>query len=50
MCCNSWGHKQLDTTEWLNWNWNWKELLVCILYFANEKIKENACLLSSINM
>ena len=18
-CCDSWGHKQLDTTEWLNW-------------------------------
>ena len=19
VCCDSWGHKQLDTTEWLNW-------------------------------
>ena len=19
MCCNSWGHKESDTTEWLNW-------------------------------
>ena len=19
-CCSSWGHKELDTTEWLNWN------------------------------
>ena len=19
MCCNSWGHKELDTTKWLNW-------------------------------
>ena len=18
-CCDSWGHKELDTTEWLNW-------------------------------
>ena len=18
-CCGSWGHKELDTTEWLNW-------------------------------
>ena len=18
-CCNSWGHRELDTTEWLNW-------------------------------
>ena len=30
-CCGSWGHKELDTTEWLNWtelcsmlrNWNY---------------------------
>ena len=20
-CCSSWGHKESDTTEWLNWNW-----------------------------
>ena len=20
-CCSSWGRKELDTTEWLNWNW-----------------------------
>ena len=19
-CCNSWGHRELDTTEWLNWS------------------------------
>ena len=19
MCCNSWGHKESDMTEWLNW-------------------------------
>ena len=29
-CCNSWGHKKSDTTEWLNWtelNWrSWKDL------------------------
>ena len=31
-CCNSWGHKESDTTEWLNWtelNWtelNWRQL------------------------
>ena len=25
-CCNSWSHKELDTTEWLNWNeLNWTE-------------------------
>ena len=25
-CCSPWGHKELDTTEWLNWtelNWTW---------------------------
>ena len=21
-CCNSWGHKESDTTEWLNWTEN----------------------------
>ena len=20
-CCGSWGHKESDMTEWLNWNW-----------------------------
>ena len=26
-CCNSWGHKELDTTEWVNWTeLNWTEL------------------------
>ena len=24
-CCNSWGHKELDTTEWLNWSSHNKE-------------------------
>ena len=26
-CCDSWGHKKSDTTEWLNWtelNWFWR--------------------------
>ena len=22
VCCDSWGGKESDTTEWLNWNWN----------------------------
>ena len=26
VCCGSWGRKELDTTEWLNWT----ELLICI--------------------
>ena len=28
-CCNSWGHKELDTTEWLSWtelNGEWWDL------------------------
>ena len=31
VCCNSWGCKESDTTEWLNWtelNWKWKNWLV----------------------
>ena len=26
-CCSPWGHKESDTTEWLNWTWYWKEIL-----------------------
>ena len=22
-CCSPWGHKELDTTEWLNWSPSW---------------------------
>ena len=34
-CCNSWGHKESDTTEWLNWielNWRptWFHTLGCL--------------------
>ena len=28
-CCNSWGHKELDMTEWLNW----AELILFVLWF-----------------
>ena len=27
-CCNSWGHKESDTTEWLNWT----ELILSLLW------------------
>ena len=28
VCCDSWGRKELDTNEWLNWlNWSFKFLL-----------------------
>ena len=38
-CCNSWGHKETDTTEWLNWNeldWKMPQLLFNI-------VREEAC-------
>ena len=25
VCCNSWGHKELDVTEWLNWTDTFKK-------------------------
>ena len=25
VCCSPWGHKDLDTTAWLNWTEEWKE-------------------------
>ena len=33
VCCSSWGHKELDTTEWLNWNirkWKFDIILMCV--------------------
>ena len=47
-CCDSWGHKESDTIEWLNWTeesdtieWlNWTELNVykCSMYFYKDHI------------
>ena len=35
-CCGSWGHKELDTTEWLNWTeLNWTE--IWLNFFLNHK-------------
>ena len=38
-CCDSWGHKELDTTEWLNWtelNWTFTliQLLLIVMPFC----------------
>ena len=34
-CCGSWGHKELDTTEWLNWTeLNWTEYLMSVYLLA----------------
>ena len=24
-CCSPWGHREMDTTEWLNWTEEWQE-------------------------
>ena len=42
-CCNSWGHKESDTTEWLNWTechslllgFNYVFLLLVYLYLSS---------------
>ena len=44
VCCSSWGHKMLDTTEWLNWICtsevvdilvcNSSSPIFCMMYFA----------------
>ena len=32
VCCGSWGHKELDTTEWLNWTeLNWKRFFIDVV-------------------
>ena len=30
-CCDSWGRKELDTTEWLNWTSFPADILLCLL-------------------
>ena len=47
-CCDSWGCKELDTTEWLNWlNWlflQWTNIYWFILPFYNwRKIALQGC-------
>ena len=32
VCCDSWGRKESDTTEWLNWTEPLKSLYHCIVY------------------
>ena len=34
-CCDSWGHKELDTTEWLNWT-EWSSGFPYLLQFKSE--------------
>ena len=38
VCCGSWGHKESDTTELLNWNWkNTYETYICYMCVTNMK-------------
>ena len=50
VCCDSWGHKESDTTEWLNWtelNWilQFYWVCVCVLQrqWAAEKYQSSVC-------
>ena len=40
-CCDSWGHKELDTTEWLNWTEN-KTLVYFVLLLFSHQIISNS--------
>ena len=43
--CNSWGHKELDMTEWLNWTkLNWISIWI-ILIQGKSPLKETYCFL-----
>ena len=39
VCCASWGRKELDTTEWLNWitelNWNFHLIFIFLIYLIS---------------
>ena len=41
MCCNSWGHKESDTTEWLNWTehiyMEFRKMVMITLYERQQK-------------
>ena len=45
-CCNSWGHKELDTTEGLNWT-EWFILLQTALFLTDLHLISNSVLAPS---
>ena len=44
-CCDSWGHKESDTTEWLNWT----ELMLFLIFIYNWWLLYNIGLISVIH-
>ena len=45
-CCNPWGHKESDTTEWLNWTHTYFHTLQC--WHAKNRVKEETEIKTSI--
>ena len=43
-CCNSWGHKESDTTEWLNWGPTCLFLLLFLSPWETKKKKKVAAI------
>ena len=35
VCCSQWVHKELDTNEWLKWNWNRVKMSRMLLFVDN---------------
>ena len=43
-CCDSWGHKESDTTEWLNWTeLNWSSVSIGMLKEGENKYLALTC-------
>ena len=49
VCYSPWGRKELDTTEWLEWNWNWKLLQELEIVQSNLLIQCLTCIRPKTN-
>ena len=36
-CCNSWSHKELDTTKWVNWLTDWTKITIYYILTKQRK-------------